>query len=897
MTGRAGGPGPVGRLLQPLLLLYPARFRRAYGYEMLRFADARCARARAERGRAAALVCAVQVAADFAWNGIQARLYGGPSDAAPAQRTGGHMTLHVRTQLRDAARSLRREPGFAATVVLTLAIGSGATLALFGIVDAALLRPLPYPQADRLFSIVQRDARFGLTPFAPPYLSDLRERLQGFDVVGGFSPAWTMTLTGRGEPRIVTGAYVSDRVFELLGVEAVRGRLFLQGEHVEGGGRVAVVSEGFWEGAFGAATPLEGQTIRLDGVPHTIVGIVPQGFRLPIKDSAVTQGRPSASLWLPFALNPYATLRMVPVMNVIGRLRTGVTPAAARAEIEAVGRTLARDFPEHAGTLEATAVTLDELVTAEARPVVWPLFGAAVFLLLIACANVANLLLARGATRRHEVAIRASLGATRRRIVGQFLTESLVLAAAGCALGLLLAQWMLGVVPSLGLEGLPPSADIRLEGRLVLFTAVLAGLTAVAFGLVPAVRASGDGSGALLKTGARVAAGGTRLRRGLVAAQAALAVALLAGGGLLARSFLQLTHVDPGFLADGVLAVPIDLGAVDPPRRGVFLDQLAERLRGLPGVTHVSAVNRSPLSGSNVLVGVEIEGNPVTAREPVPMDRRVVTPGYFQALQVPLIEGREFGSSDRSDGSLRVAIVNEAAGRLWADGRAVGGRLRLMLQSGPGPWLTVVGVSGNVLHERLDRAARPEVSVPYSQAAVGSMIVLVRTRGDAAALTAGAKAQVWALNPDLPLDGVRPLAHALTDAVSEPRFRMWLLNGFAALALLMAALGIYAVTAYTVTRRTRDIGVRMALGAKRSDVLRLVLGDGLRPVLWGGVAGLAASFWLTRAIGRLLFGVTPVDPLTYTAAVSVLLAAAFLAAYLPARRASRIEPVIALRVE
>lgn len=809
------------------------------------------------------------------------------------------MTRFAR-HLRFAARALRRQPTFAAAVTATLALGTGATIALFAIVDAALVRPLPYPHAGRLVSILTEYEQFGLVGFSPPFLADLRERAPSFDRLVGFSPTWIMTLTGLGDPRVVPGAYLSDGVLDVFGARIVEGRAFLPEEQALGGPPVVLVSRGFWARQFGSDVRLANQSLVLDGVGHAIVGIV-DDLRLPITASLVSRRDAVSELWLPFARNQYAELRTAPVMNVVGRLKPGVSVRQADAELATVGRSIQADYSEASGWKAVSGVPLRDLVTREVRRPVLTLFGAAAFLLLIACANVANLQLARTSVRQQEIAVRASLGASRRQVVTGLLVESGLLALAGCSAGFALAWWTLAAVPAVGLHGLPPSASIAVGGRVAGFGALLVVATTLAFGLAPALGATRAAPGALLRDGLRTTGRAGRLRGSLAAAEIALALALLAGAGLLARSFWRLTHVNPGFDVEDLAGAPVGIDSnrfPDGAERQAFLDRMLERIAGLSGVTRVAAVNRSPLSGSNVLVGVELADRPGTSTAPISMDRRVVTPGYFATMRVPLVAGRDFGPEDGPGSDLRAAMVNQTVERrYWADGGALGRRLRLMLRSGPGPWLTVVGVVGDVHHHGLDQPVADEIYAPYSQAPVESMVVLARVTGDARAVVPAIKEQIWAIDRDLPLDSAGLMADVVDASVAEPRFRMLLLNGFAVLALLLAAIGIYGVVAYSVSQRTRDIGVRIALGAQRHDVVRMIVLEGLRFAAWGVATGLAAAVLLGRLLSGLLFGVEPTDPMTLAAVTALLVATVTIASYIPARRATRVNPVVALRTD
>ena len=801
---------------------------------------------------------------------------------------------------RIAIRSFWRQPIFTLTVVLTLAIGIGVTSAVFSIVDAAVLRPLPFPHADRIVSIVQADRRFGTVPFAPAYLQDFRERTRQLEDVAGFSSTWTMTLTGAGQPSVVPAAFISDGLFLLFGTQPIAGRMFTDDEYASRDARVVLVSESFWRRYFNAAR-LDGQMIRLDDTPVTVIGVVPDTLKMPITSSAVTANTSSAEVWLPFAANEYATSRSIPVMNVVARLKSGVSLAQAQAEMGSIAMSLARDYPATSASSDVRLVRLAELVSNSVRRPLTLLLSAVLLLLLIGCSNVANMLLARSTGRSGELAVRSSLGATRGRLVAQLLVESTALSIAGTAVGLGLATVLIRVVPATGFTQLPPSATIAMNTRVVAFSILASGLTILIIGLLPALQMSGTAPFLLLKDNARSLAGrGRRLREALVAGEVALALVLLVGAGLLARSFWTLTTVDPGFSANRVLAGSVSLSATrygTAERRRAFADAALERLAALNGVEQTALVNRLPFAGGNVLVGVEFEGQMPRDGKPAMMDRRVVSPHYFSAMGIAVLAGRAFGVEDRPESSARAAVVNEAlTRRYWPGDDAVGKRLRLMLRGGPGPWLRVVGVVGNVRHYGLDQPPQPEVYVPYSQAPVEAFALLVRAVNPLGLVTE-MTAELQRLDPELPVRGIGVMSDAIDASVTEPRMRALLVNAFASFGLLLAALGIYGVVSYSVVRNTKEIGVRIALGAQPADILRTIVGRSMALVGWGAIVGLAASFAITRALRSVLFGVTPTDPVTFGSVTAVLFGVALIAAYVPARRATRLDPVRALHLE
>jgi putative ABC transport system permease protein len=801
------------------------------------------------------------------------------------------LALNVKLTLRN----MMRAPGFTVTVLTTLALGTGATIAMFAVTDATLLRPLPYPNSDRLVAVHNVDDSMRRDAFGPLYLRDLRSRIRRLDRIAGYSPSWDQTLTGAGEPRNVTSAYVTDDLFELLGATAVTGRTFSSEEYASRTNRVTVVGRAFWNRHFGRDVPLNGQVIRLGDQPHVIVGIMEQDFRLPQTQSAVSSNLNIAELWLPFSLNPYANLHTVPVMNIIGRLAPDATTATANKELQLVAGSLAADYPETSRGRMLTSEALHDSVTRPIERTVLVLFGAVSFLLLIACGNVANLLLARGNARQFELAVRRSLGATRRVIVEQLFVETFAIAVAGSLLGLLIAGWAIASIPSLGLKGFPPTTAVRIDWRVGAFTAIVAAVVTAFFGLIPALKLSSRNEQVNLRNGARTTeVGGQRLREMLIVSEVALTLTLLVGAGLLARSFWKLSHVDPGFHPENALAISISLPATtygtDELRQSFFAEVIAH-LRQLPGVRTVAAVNRAPLSGGNVLVPVEIEGK----AGQVTVDRRVSTPAYFAAAGIPLVEGRDFTSEDQPQSEHSAILNRTAALQFWPDGPALGRRLRLILRSGPGPWIRVVGITGDIRHHGLDRAIQAEVYVPYVQAAVESMVVVVRTAVPPETIAGAARNSIWSLDHNLPVDQMQPLEQFVDASLEEPRIRTTFLNGFAAFALLLASVGLYGVVAYSVSRRRRDIGICLALGARPAQIVQDIVWRGFLLATIGTTAGLAASVLLSKTLAGLLFGVTPTDTTTLIGVTVLVLFICGIASFVPARRVTGFDPADVLK--
>jgi predicted permease len=876
-----------------LLRLYSRDFRRLYEHGMVDAFRLRSVQA-AGRGRFLLALWVARALADVLWNAPLERI----TTRRDARNGDGIGPAFVRN-VRFALRQLARNPGLAVTLVLTLGIGTGVTTSFFAVVDAALLRPLPYPEPDRLVLVRSDDPDLGPQPLAPPYLADLRARVTTLESLGGFSPSWSLTLTGSGEPRLVVASWVSDGLLRSLGATIVQGRLFEPAEHDPSGPAAGVVSESFWARQFGPGVQLDGQSLRLDGGLYTIVGVA-RDLPLPITSSLVSSGDAPAELWLPFARNEYADLRMVPVMNVIARLPEGMSTEAVERELARVGPSLPDAEGRDGSGMRLVIEPLEAAVSEAARPTTWILFGAATLLLLIACANAANLLLARATARAGEVAVRRSLGAGPAQLGGQLLTESLVLAMLGGAVGLAMARLLLATVGAASLPGMPPSAELRMDPRLASFAAALSLVTVLLFGLVPALHALSGSGGDALRQGARGTGGGGRARQALVTVQVALAVTLLVGGGLLGRSLLELVRVDPGFRAEGVLHVPLPMAgaryAVDDVRTA-FLGEALERVEAVAGVQRTAAVNRLPLGGNNVLVGVEARDVPASAAQPPLVDRRVATPGYLEVMAIPLLKGRGLEETDAA-GAPPVGVVNAAFQREVLQGLdPLGRQIRLMLRSGPGPWITIVGVAADVRHHGLDRSAAPEIYVPYAQAPVESMVLVASTMTDPGSLGPPARAAVWSLDPDIPLDGAGPLTTVVRSSMEEPRFRTFVVLGFAVLALLLAAIGIYGVMAYTVAQRTRETAVRLVLGARAADVVREVVGQGLRQTTLGIALGMLGGIVGSRLLAGLLFEVDPIDPPTYLGVAAAVLAVGLASSYPAALRAARIDPVRALAGE
>jgi putative ABC transport system permease protein len=823
----------------------------------------------------------------------------------------------MRTLLQDlryGARTLWKNPGTTFVIVVALALGVGANTAIFSVVNAVLLRPLPFENPDQLMVIWETNPARGLqegTP-SPPDYREWRNRTQAFEQIAAFYGE-DYNLSGSGEPERLTGAVVSANFFSTLRINPAFGRTFLPDEEQFGSHRVTVLSHGLWQRRFGANPQLIGQTINLNNQPHTVIGIAPPDFQL---------AGVRAELWTPMAFAPgdrYNT-RGNHFLNVFARLKPDVTITQAQADMDVITRQLEEVSEMNAG-LGARVVPMHEDAVGSYRPALLVLLGAVGFVLLIACANVANLLLARAATRQKEFALRATLGASRLRTVRQLLTESLLLSVLGGGLGLLLAMWGVDLLVALSPAELPRVAEIGVDARVLAFTLSLSVLTGIIFGLAPALQASHLDLNEALKEGGRSVTGSRRtrsLRGALVVTEIALSLVLLVGAGLLINSFWRLTKVSPGFKADNLLTMEIALpDSKYPPteshRAQAFYQQLLERVATLPGVQSVGATSSLPLAPGGWGKMLSIEGRPAPpSMETIPLVQyRQVSTNYFSTLGVSPVKGRLFTEQDDPN-SPPVALINEEmARRFFPNEDPIGKRIWMgppenLLPGGAlpdgysFPRLTIAGVVNDVKHQGLNQQTGPEVYIPHAQGAgetQRSMFLAVRTTVDPLSLAAAVRNEVTAIDKEQPVADIQTMEQRLAASLAGPRFNMLLLGIFAAVALALAAVGLYGVMAYGVTQRTHEIGIRMALGAQRGNVLRLIVRQGMVMALIGVALGLAASFALTRVMASLLFGVSATDPLVFTAIALLLAAVAFIASYIPARRALKVDPMIALRYE
>jgi putative ABC transport system permease protein len=789
--------------------------------------------------------------------------------------------------LRYAFRQLRKNPGFTAVVLLTLALGIGASTAIFSIVDAVLLRPLPYPEAEKIVSLREVDAKGRQITFAEPNFLDVRARNHTLAAAAEYNMQLT-TVLGGSEPVRTRVAYVSGEFFKTLGVQPAIGRSFLPEEAKVGGHPVAVVSHGYWRRLLSSRNDLAATPLRFGDTGYTIVGVMPLSFNFP-KD---------AEIWLPIELFPSSESRTAHGKRVIARLRDGVTLGQARADLSTIGKQLKQENGTNIDLIDIAALPLKEAMVGEVSQSLLVILAAVGFLLLVACTNVANLLLAQATARQREFAVRTALGATRGRLARQFIAESLLLALLAGGLGVLLSFW--GVEALIGLnQGYLPRADeISVDTRVLALSFLLSLLVAVALGLVPLLRLGGWHLQEGLKEAARrqsANATSHRLRAMLVVTQVALTMVLLLGAGLLIKSFIKVLEIDPGFRTESAVAMEISLSDEPPQRRAGFYQQVLERLAALPGITAVGGVNSLPMVGGGADGQFLIDNNPALKGYG---EFRVASPGYFNVMGMRLVRGRLFDQSDGAE-TPQVALISESlARRYWPNEDPLGKGIQYGNMDGDTHLLGVVGVVSDVREFGLEANTRPTVYVHYLQRPrqAWGFAIVARTPGDVKTLIPAMRSAVQAVNRDVPTN-FRTLGQIFSSSLDNRRFSLVIFGSFAAVALLLAALGIYGVTSYAVTQRTQEIGIRIALGAQLANVLRLVIGQGMKSVLLGIAIGLGGAFALTRLIAHLLFGVSATDPMTFMVVTAFQLLVALLACYLPARRATKVDPMVALRCE
>lgn len=803
----------------------------------------------------------------------------------------------LRQDLRYGFRVLWRRPDFTVIAFLILALGIGATTALFSVVKGVLLRPLPYRDSGRIVTLWQNNAMRGVDRegVSPPNFLDYQARNHVFEAMAVLRP-YGLDYTEQGEPETFQAWLVSEGFFEILGVSAQHGRTFVPEEYRAGNENVVLLGNGLWKRRFGSDPNIVGQKMVLDGKPYVVVGILPAEFHFTDKREVIA----------PYVMSDSEKRRRsATYLNVIARLKPGVSVEQARAEMNTIATQLSQEYPQANREMGAAVVPLYEQMVGQVRPALLVLLAAVGFLLLIACANVANLQLTRGAYRGREFAIRAAMGAGRARLVRQLLIENLLLALLGGAGGLLLARWGINLILALSPGNLPRFDQIRLDGVVVAFALGVSLLTALIFGVVPVLRLSKPDIQESLKEGGQSTTPGVarhRLRRVLVVAEIAMAMVLLVGAGLLVRSFVRLLQVNPGFVESNALMLQVHVQDLypKPEQQAAYFEQTIERLTALPGVKAAGAVSAPPFVGEGS-IDVEgpftIEGRPApTAGQEPTAYQTVATSDYFRALGIPLQRGRLFARTDNQQAP-PVALVNETmARRYWPDENPLGKRISLKLFNEPFT-AEVVGVVGDVRHSGLDSSPRPEVFFHHPQAPFGSMTFVVRTEHDPLTMLPAVKKEIWAVNKNQPFYSIRTVEQLVSDSLGERRFSLFLLGIFAVLAFALAGAGIYGLVSFSASQRTHELGVRMALGAPTLAIMKVIVGEGLILAFIGVGMGLAGALALTRALSSMLFGVTPTDPLTFASISTLLIAVALLASYIPARRATKISPSLVLRHE
>jgi predicted permease len=807
--------------------------------------------------------------------------------------------------IRYSLRALLQKRGFTIAAVMTLALGIGANTAIFSVVNAVLLRPLPYQEPDRLIIVGESipNEKTSEYEISYPNLLDLRAQNQSFEQVSAFAMNEAV-LRGKDEPVSVPVMMASANIFSVIGASVAHGRGFADSDDRPGGGAVVVVSHRFWQLRFGGDADFIGKTITLDDEAFTVIGIMPKDFQLPDERT---------ELWLAVGRNadkPFMTRRSVHFLSAIARLKPNVSTAQARAEMETLGNRLQEQHPGEDPGHGFRLTTLQERTVGDVRPALLVLFGAVAFLLLIACTNVANLQLTRAAARQKELAIRTALGASRWRLIRQLLTESILLALFGGAIGVLLALWGVDLLTSLLPEWFPRIREIGVDRFVLGFALLVSLVTGMVSGLLPAIKASKESVNEALKEsgGKGILSRRSNLRSALIVVEVALSFVLLIGAGLMVKSFWRLTNVNPGFQADNLLTMSISLPASKYQKRAQvveFYKQLPERLEAIPGVRAVSAVNALPISGGDSHGELAIESRPFNPGEAPAASFRRILPNYFRAMGIPLLSGREFDERDYG-GTPDVTIINETmARRFWVRPEgAIGERIKVGPPKGE-PWLTVVGVVGDVKHTGLE--AEPDLATfePHSKRPWSTMDLLVRTSIPPSNAIASVRNELKAAESDILIQRVSTMSERISKSVAPQRLNTVLLSIFACIALLAAAIGIYSVLAFAVTQRTREIGIRIALGAKTTNVSVMIIGQGMRLVIAGIVIGsvaafsfgLIASFGVTSLMDKLLFKVSPTDVTTFAMISLILTGVALLACFVPARRAAKVDPMVALRYE
>ncbi|HEV2706869.1 MAG TPA: ABC transporter permease [Pyrinomonadaceae bacterium] len=808
----------------------------------------------------------------------------------------------VLQDVRYAMRMFLKSPGFALVALVALALGIGANTAIFSVVNAVMLRALPYSDADRLVVLWEHN-RQGNNPhnvLAPANFMQWRDEAKSFTEMAAFYDA-RLNLTGEGEPEEIPTQVTTANLFRLLGREAAMGRTFMDEDAEAGKNNVVIISHGLWQRRFGGTSDVVGKKLSLNGQVVTVLGVMPEDFRWFIKENSLV-GKP-AELWLPTKFDESYRNARGRFISAAARLRDGVSVEQAQAEMSGIAARLEREQPQSNTGWGATVVPVREQFAGEIKTALLVLLGAVAFVLLIACANVANLMLARATARQKEIAIRAAMGAGRLRVARQLLTESVLLSLAGGALGLLLALWGVDALVALSPPNLIGNEGVGISLPVLGFTFAVSLLTGVVFGLAPALEASRFNLNDSLKESGKSNAGssrGRRVRNVFVVAQVALALVLLVGAGLMIRSFSRLQSVDPGFDPQGLLTMRVQLPGAkykETAQRIAFYREAVERMRALPGVRSAGVVSYLPFASLGARTDFAVEGRPAALPGQEPgTDVRVTDENYFAAMNIPVLRGRGFTTQEATE-DRKVVIINEALARKYFPNEdPLGKRLIIQMKKDPEP-TEIIGIVRDAKYDKLEGETYPMVYWTYPHLPYTTMTLVMRTNGDPTALAAAAQREIQAIDKDQPVADVRTMESWVGESISRARFGTMLLTVFAGVALVLAAVGIYGVMSYSVTQRTHEIGIRIALGAQTRDVLRLVVGQGMLLIIIGLVLGLVAAYALTRVMTSMLYGVSATDPLTF-ASISVLLASiALLACYIPARRATRVDPMIALRYE
>jgi putative ABC transport system permease protein len=806
--------------------------------------------------------------------------------------------------IRYGIRMLLKSPSLSIVATIALALGIGANTAIFSVVNAVLLRPLPFPDSDSLMAVFETDQQRGQLrgSYSYPNFFDLREQNHSFEKLAAYHSS-DFIMTGSGEAAHLQGSVVTADLFPLLGVSPMLGRSFAPAEDKPGeSGRVVILSQALFQRRFNSDPALLNQSITLDGNKFTVIGVMPRSFQFPIQNDPV-------DLWTTIAGDasgetPMTNQRGAHFLNLVARLKQGVTQSESQTEVSAIATRLEEQYPDtntHKGILVESAL---KAIVGDIRPALLILLGAVACVLLIACANVANLLLARATSRHKEMAIRSALGASRLRVIRQMLTESVLLSILGGSIGLLLAVWWSDLLIALGKEDIPRAVQVGLDWRVLSFTGGVSILTGLIFGLVPAFHSSKTELTDSLKEG-RGAGGGARrnrMRGALVVSELAIAVVLLVGAGLLIQSLWRLQQVNSGLQPNNVLTLNVALPDIkyNGEKQSQFFQQLRQRIESLPGVQAASSILPLPLSGDRFSISFEIDGRPVAKKDQPSADFFVADVGYFKAMGIPITKGRDFNEFDQHK-STQVVIVTETFAKTHFPGEdAIGKRIRPGISTFENEKTTmreIVGVVGDVKNRGLNTESRPAYYVPETQTPFPQLVVVVKTDGDPHALIQPVTREVGVLDKDLPVFSVKTMDEYLASSVATPRFNTTLLSIFAAVALVLTIIGLYGVMSYSVAQRTNEIGIRLALGAQTGDVVRLVVMQGLRLVLLGLAIGMIGAFAATRVVSSMLFGVTAKDPLTFIGSAVLLGLIGLLACYLPARRATKVDPIEALRCE